>query len=312
MREPVGTTRPAARPARAKTAANSSAVRSRPPVTTSMFTSITLIGSGALPGGTTVSATRTRPPGAIARRQLTRMRTASSSDQSCKDLLHEIGVRALGYRLEEVAGHQLAARQWPAEPGLGGRDAGGRIEEDAFHTYVGQGCRQKAAVPTAHIDHNTELAELVAGGNGLDDVAAQGNHRCLKQRGRLGFCASQSKRGSPKTSSKLGRPVRTASSSRPHARNGSRPIMRRKSRGLPDASARSASLSGVCAKVPDASSAKMPSAASRRIRRRRALGSVPVAAASASTVCGPAARNPRCRVPPRPTATAPPRSQSRS
>ena len=83
------------------------------------------------------------------------------------------------------------------------------------------------------------------------------DHRCLKQRRRLRFCASQSKRGAPKTSRNS--PVRCGLR---RAVVPTRGMARVRSFARSPAAAhaytRSASLSRVCTKVPDASSATNP------------------------------------------------------
>ena len=87
---PVSTTSPAdvdatpsrRRPADWKSASNSSRVRSRPPVTTSMFKSDNAARGSAGTVPTRRSTTRTRASATIARRHAARMRTAFSSSQS--------------------------------------------------------------------------------------------------------------------------------------------------------------------------------------------------------------------------------------
>ena len=77
-----GQDRSSRRRARASSSRYSSSVRSLPPVTASMMTSINLISSGLSPGGTSVSASRTLPCERIARLQFSRILAARSSSQS--------------------------------------------------------------------------------------------------------------------------------------------------------------------------------------------------------------------------------------
>lgn len=95
MGKPRGRTRPAVRPAWVKWAANSSEMRSCPPVITSMLTSIPLIESRALPVGTKVTAVRIRPLGAIARGHAALADSAAVADRSGVRSTASIGMRLL-------------------------------------------------------------------------------------------------------------------------------------------------------------------------------------------------------------------------
>src|SRR5262249_34468677 len=80
--EAVGTILVMRNPAPARRSRNWAAVRSWPPTMTSISRSSSLPTWGPLPGGMTISASRTRPPGPAARRQFLRIVVARVSSQS--------------------------------------------------------------------------------------------------------------------------------------------------------------------------------------------------------------------------------------